>query len=225
MPHHVVTDNGVQFQGETKAMLQRYGIGHHKSSPYRPQANGAVEAANKTIKTILAKMTENFRDWADKLPYALWGYRTSVRTATGATPYSLVYGMEAVLPVEVEIQSMRVLAEAELPEKEWTSQRFEQLALMDEKRMKSLHHMQIYQKRLARTFNKKVRPTKIKKGDLVLKQSKPSTTDPRGKFKPNWEGPYLVQRVMVNGAVRLSDLEGNEFTEPINVDRLKLYFA
>ena len=61
-------------------------------------------------------MTENYKDWADKLPYALWGYRTSVRTATGATPYSLVYGMEAVLPVEVEIQSTRVLAEAGLPE-------------------------------------------------------------------------------------------------------------
>ena len=85
--------------------------------------------------------------------------------------------------------------------------------------------MQIYQKRLARAFNKKVRPTKIKKGDLVLKQSKPSTTDPMGKFRPNWEGPYIVQKVMGNGAVRMLDLEGNEFTEPINVDRLKLYFT
>ena len=85
-------------------------------------------------------------------------------------PYSLVYGMEAVLPVEDEIQSMRVLAEAEFPEREWTSQKFEQLALMDEKMMKSLHHMKIYQKRLARAFNKKMNPTKIKRGDLVLKQ-------------------------------------------------------
>lgn len=73
MPHHVVTDNGVQFRGETKAMLQKYGIGHHKSSPYRPQANGAVEAANKTLKRILAKMTEHYKDWAEKLPFAPWG--------------------------------------------------------------------------------------------------------------------------------------------------------
>ena len=48
--HHVVTDNGVQFQAETTELLQRYGIEHHKSSPYRPQANGAVEAANKNVK-------------------------------------------------------------------------------------------------------------------------------------------------------------------------------
>ena len=49
-PHHIVTDNGVQFQAETAELLQRYGIEHHKSSPYRPQTNGAVEAANKNVK-------------------------------------------------------------------------------------------------------------------------------------------------------------------------------
>ena len=50
VPHHIVTDNGVPFQAETVELLQRYGIEHHKSSPYRPQANGAVEAANKNVK-------------------------------------------------------------------------------------------------------------------------------------------------------------------------------
>ena len=99
----------------------------------------------------------------------------------------MVYGMEAILPVEVEIQSMRVLAEAELLEQEWASQRFKQLTLLDEKRMKSLHHMQIYQKRLVLAFNKKMCLTKIKEGDLVLKISRPrrwtreENSDPTGK--------------------------------------------
>ena len=48
--HHVVTDNGIQFQAETAELLQRYRIEYHKSSPYRPQANGAVEATNKNVK-------------------------------------------------------------------------------------------------------------------------------------------------------------------------------
>ena len=143
MPHHVVTDNGVQFQEETRDMLHMYGIGHHKSSPYRPQANGAVEAANKTLKKILAKMTETLKDWADKVPYALWGYMTSIRTATGATPYSLVYGIEAVLPVEMELESLRIMTEAELPEQEWAWQRKEQLALLDGKRMIALYQTQL----------------------------------------------------------------------------------
>ncbi|PKI68444.1 hypothetical protein CRG98_011169 [Punica granatum] len=102
--------------------------------------NGAVEAANKNIKKIIKKMTVNYKDWHEMLPYALLAYRTSIRTSTGATPYSLVYGMEAVLPIEVEIPSMRILPEAELAEEEWAKQRYEQLNLIDEKRLKALCH-------------------------------------------------------------------------------------
>ena len=78
--------------------------------------NGAVEAANKNIKRILWRMVETSRDWSEKLPYALWAYRTSFRTSTGATPYSLVYGMEAMLPVEIEMGSLRVSLEQQIPE-------------------------------------------------------------------------------------------------------------
>ena len=81
--------------------MEEYGIEHHKSSPYRPQANRAVEAANKNVNNILAKMVVNYKDWAEKLPFSLWGYRNSIRASTGATPYSLVYGSEAVLPIVV----------------------------------------------------------------------------------------------------------------------------
>jgi len=52
------------------------------------------------------------------LPFALHGYQTSVRTSTRETPFLLVYGMEAVLPFEVEIPSLRVLKEAQLKEVE-----------------------------------------------------------------------------------------------------------
>uniref|UniRef100_A0A2N9GR80 Uncharacterized protein n=1 Tax=Fagus sylvatica TaxID=28930 RepID=A0A2N9GR80_FAGSY len=106
-----------------KKLLHEYKIKHHKSSPYRPQTNGAVEAANKNVEMILRKNAEKHRNWHERLPYALWGYRTSIRTATGATPYSLVYGMEAVLPIELEIQSLRVVMEEEIPETEWLQER------------------------------------------------------------------------------------------------------
>ena len=53
-------------------------------------------------------MVVTYNDWAEKLPFALQGYRTSIHVSTRATPYSLVYGSEAVLPIEVEIQSWRV---------------------------------------------------------------------------------------------------------------------
>ena len=53
-------------------------------------------------------MVETSRDWSENLPFSLWAYRTSFHTSTGATPYSLVYGMEAVLLVEIEMRSLRV---------------------------------------------------------------------------------------------------------------------
>ena len=107
VPHELISDRGVHFKGEVETLIQEYGIQHHRSSTYRPQTNGAVEAANKNIKRILRKMVETSRDWSEKLPFALWAYRTS----TGATRYSLVYGMETVLPVEIEMGSLRVALE------------------------------------------------------------------------------------------------------------------
>ena len=60
---------------------------------------------------------------------------------------------------------------------------------------------------------------------MVLKQSRPLAMDPRGKFRPNWEKPFLVKKIWRNGAIRLTGLERNEFKEPININRLKKYFA
>ena len=87
-----------------------------------------------------------------------------------------------------------------------------------------MYHSQLYQKRIAQAYNKKIKPGKIKEADLVLKLTRPTMTDPRGKFKPNWEGPYLVKKLFSKSAVIIYDLEGNEFKEPINLKKLQKYF-
>ena len=74
-----------------------------------------------------------------------------------------------VLPIEVEIQSLKVLIETKVLEEDWAKARYEQLALIDEKRDRTQYHTQEYQKGIARTFNKKVKPRNLKEGDLVLK--------------------------------------------------------
>ena len=99
-------------------LIQEYGIQHHKSSAYRLQTNGAIEAMNKNIKRILRKMVGTSWDWSEKVPFALWAYCTSFRTFTKTIPYSLVYGMEAVLPVEIEMGSLRVALEQHISEVE-----------------------------------------------------------------------------------------------------------
>ncbi|XP_070005530.1 uncharacterized protein [Nicotiana sylvestris] len=81
--------------------------------------NGVVEAANKNIKKILRKIIEKHKQWHEKLSVVLLVYRTTIRTSTGATPYMLVYGIEAVIPAEVKIPSLRIIQEAELDDAKW----------------------------------------------------------------------------------------------------------
>ncbi len=102
--------------------------------------NGAVEAANKNLKRIIRKMTVTYKDWHDMLPFALHAYQTSIRTSTGATPYSLVYGMEAVLLMEVGIPFLRILKELEIDESEWIQSRLDQLNLIDERKLTAVCH-------------------------------------------------------------------------------------
>ncbi|XP_077211919.1 uncharacterized protein LOC143847117 [Tasmannia lanceolata] len=133
--------------------------------------------------------------------------------------------MEAVLPVELQIPSLRVMMEAGLPESVWAQARYQELQMIDEKRLKALYHVQGYQRRVERAFNKKVRVRDLKKGDLVLKPFRAPAYDPRGKFKPKWSGPYIVDKVMPGKAVRILDENGEKLTEPTNLDQLKKYYA
>ena len=70
-------------------------------------------------------MVKTSRGWSEKLPFALWAYRTSFRTSIGAMPYSLVYGMEVVLPVEIEMGSLGVTLEQQISETEWVQSCFD----------------------------------------------------------------------------------------------------
>ncbi|XP_027169542.1 uncharacterized protein LOC113769278 [Coffea eugenioides] len=158
VPETLITDNVKNLNNDmVDGLCEQFKIKHRNSSIYRPQMNGTVEAANKNLKKIIQKMTERHRDWHKKLPYVLMAYRTAIRTSIGATPYNLMYGMEAMLPAEVEIPSLRILMEAKLNEADWIKQRHEQLSLIDEKRLNAICHGQYYQKRIARAYNKKVR--------------------------------------------------------------------
>jgi ribonuclease HI len=224
MPEMLITDNASNLNNRMMDQLcQQFKIQHHNSAPYRPKMNGAVEAANKNVKKILSKMTETYKDWHEHLPYALCAYRTSVRTSVGATPYSLVYGMEAVLPVEVEIPSLRILSQTQLEEAEWAQARYEQLNFIDEKRLAALCHGQLYQRRIERAYNKKARPRTFQPGDLVLKKRNMALSDPRGKFAPSYEGPYVVKKAFSGGAIILADMDGEEFRSPINSDSVIKY--
>ncbi|RDY06381.1 Gypsy retrotransposon integrase-like protein 1, partial [Mucuna pruriens] len=225
LPAYIITDNDTNLNNKMMIELcEQFRIFHHNSTPYRPKMNEVVEAANKNLKKIIQKMVVTYKDWHEILPYALRGYRTSVRTSTRATPYSLVYGTEAILPIEVEIPSLRVLAEVELDEAEWVQQRLDQLNLIEEKRLTALCHGQLYQQRIKRAFDKKVKPRVFQKGDMVLKKVLPNIKDQRGKWAPNYKGPYVVKQAFSGGALILTNAEGQDLKYLVNVDSVRMFY-
>ncbi|XP_060182457.1 uncharacterized protein LOC132612143 [Lycium barbarum] len=167
----IITDNGANMNSHLmKDISEQFKITHRNSTAYRSRMSGAIDAANKNIKRILRKMVDNYKNWHEQLPYALLGYRTTTRTSTRATPYLLVYGTEAVIPADVEIPSLRVLQEAELKDAEWFKNYYEQLAMIEEKRMVTVCHGQLYRQRMSRAFNKIVRTLLFQIRKFVLKR-------------------------------------------------------
>jgi hypothetical protein len=94
VPREIVTDQGTQFTSRLiQSITEQFKIKHRMSTPYHPQANGQVEVTNRVLEAILTKTVQHHhKDWADRLPEALWAYRTTWRNTTGFTPYELVYG-------------------------------------------------------------------------------------------------------------------------------------
>ena len=72
------------------------------TSPYKPSTNGNIEHFRTTMHSILAKwMSENQRDWDDKLPAVAFAYRTTPQEATGTPPFFLQFGREARIPADI----------------------------------------------------------------------------------------------------------------------------
>ncbi|XP_069151804.1 uncharacterized protein [Solanum lycopersicum] len=187
--------------------------------------NGAEEDANKNIKKIRRKIIDNHRGWHEMLPYALLGYRTTVRASIGATPFLLVYGTKAVKPVEIEIASLRIIQEAELSNAGWVSMRIDKLTLIEEKRMVVVCHGQLYRQRMIRAFHKRHRAKNFEIGQLVLKNIFANQDEHKGKFALNWQGPSMVRKVLSVGSLILSDTDGNAWPKPINLDAIKIYYV
>ena len=90
--------------------------------------------------------------------------------------------------------------------------------MIDEKRARAQYHA--HQKRIARAFNKKVKPRNLKEEDLVLKVLRDETFEPRGKMKPRWPGHFIIKKIMSGGVTRITNLDGKKMLCPINMDRL-----
>ena len=105
----IISNNERQFDSNKfRNFYRELGIKNHYSSPGHPQANGQTEVINQILlKLIKARLEGAKGAWPEELPKVLWTYRTTARTLTGETPFKLIFGIEAVIPIEVGMSSLR----------------------------------------------------------------------------------------------------------------------
>jgi hypothetical protein len=116
VPHSIITDNGTNFTSkEFKNYCESLGIklkfafvAHQKSNGQVKKANGLI--CNGIKKRLLAPLEKARHAWVDELPSVLWSLRTTPNAATQETPFFLVHGTEAVLPVEITHEAPRIAA-------------------------------------------------------------------------------------------------------------------
>ncbi|CAN1298933.1 Transposon Tf2-6 polyprotein [Linum perenne] len=164
LPLGFVCDHGTQF--DSTAFLdfcEEFKIMVRLASVAYPQANGQAEAINKLILQGLKKRVDAAKGkWVDELPNILWAHRTSYKTATDETPYTLVYGTEAVLPVEVNLPSLRI---QHFNQEGNDSALHHNLDMIEERREDAAIRLVAEKEQLARRYNAHLRPHQLEEGD------------------------------------------------------------
>lgn len=222
VPNRIITDNETQFTGGVfKEFCEDFGIKICYASVAHPKSNGQVERANgMVLQGIKARVFDRLRPyargWVQELPSVLCSLRTTPSRATGQSPFFLVYGVEAMLPSEMEYESLRVRS---FNDERYDQDRVDDLTRLEEAREAALIQSARYLQGLQRYHNRIVRSRAFIVGDMVLR--KIQTTKDRHKLSPLWEGPYIIAEATRPGAYRLKREDGTTVENSWNIEHLR----
>jgi transposase InsO family protein len=158
IPQTLTTDQSSSFMShQVHDFAKSLKIKLLSSSPYYAQANGQAESSNKTlIKLIKNKIEKNPKRWHEVLSEALWTHHISKHNATKVTPFKLVYGQEVVLPVEVNLDTLRIARQNELSDVDYHNLMHDRLDKVSDERVKALNEIKRDKLRVTKAYNKRV---------------------------------------------------------------------
>jgi hypothetical protein len=159
------------------------------------------------------------------LSEALWAHHISRHGAIKVTPFELVYGQEAVLPVEVNLGAYRPAKQNNLDVESYCALMMDNIDEVTDKRMEALEEIEKDKRRVARAYNKKLNAKSFQVGDLVWKTilSIGSKSNKFGKWSPSWEGQYKVVKVCFGNSYVVETLQGQRLPRALNGRYLKIF--
>ncbi|GJR68087.1 reverse transcriptase domain-containing protein [Tanacetum coccineum] len=177
------------------------------ASVKHPQTNEQVERANRSLgEDIKARLGEDNKIWVEEVPHVLWAHRTTIKTSNGHTPFSLTYGTEAMIPVEIGMPSLRC-------EKIDQSMNDEALLLnldiLEEEREKAAIQEAKSKAKMERYYNAKFWGTTFKPGDFVYRSNEAIHAKDNEKLGPKWEGPYEVVEALGKEVYKIRSSSGD----------------
>ncbi|XP_070039387.1 uncharacterized protein [Nicotiana tomentosiformis] len=169
IPKEIACDNVPQFIGaKVTKFLEDLKIKRITSSPYHPSANGQADLKNKVIIQNLKKRLEAANGkWPEEFFVVLWAYRTMAKSSTGETPFFLVCGVEALIPVEVGEPTLRY---SQTNEESNNEAMLINLELLEGCRDLPHVRMVAHKQRMERYYNRRANFCFFKVGDLVLRK-------------------------------------------------------
>jgi len=170
-PQKLVTDNVAALRAkELVEMCDSMGIKLVHSTSYYPQGNGLAKSSNKSlIRIIKILLEDNKRNWDSKLKYALWADRVTIKKSIGNSPFKLVYGIEAIFPIQLTLPVAKFLQEEQDEKEEDMAKRITDLAEVHQIREQLVEKAAAYQRKVKEAFDKKAKTNNFQIGDLVLK--------------------------------------------------------
>jgi hypothetical protein len=154
------------------------------------------------LKLIKKKIEENHKRWYVVLSKALWAHRIFKHSATKVTSFELVYGQEAILPMEINLDALRIARQNKLSAVDYHNLMLDRLDEVSDERVKALGEIERDKLRVARSYNKKVKEKSFQVGYHIWKTILPigSKSNKFRKWSSNWEGPYRIEEVILGNS-------------------------
>ena len=194
VPEQLHTDQGRNFESTLiKQICRLLGVRKTRTTPYHPQSDGMVERFNRTLLSLLSiAAEESEEDWDLKLPTILMAYRSSIHESTGETPFTLMFGREAQLPVDIIYSLPKETCNLE-PGHKYAKVLCKRL---EEAYTRVRHHLGKQKDQQRLYYDTKVHGKAYKKGDCVWLHCPAVPKGYSRKLHRPWQGPFVVVKVI-----------------------------